>query len=250
MAKLKDIVQFCDELTHKSGFTDYPGAYNGLQIENSGTVTRLGASVDAGLESFERAISRGIDLLFVHHGPFWGPVLPLTGLNYQKFSTAFEGNLAVYGSHLPLDAHPEIGNNVLLALEIGLEPSGRFAMHEGQYIGWYADTDFTRGELESRLKNRFPEMIALNHGTDTPKRVGIITGSGADAIPELARDGIDTLITGEAKQHHFVMTQELGINLYLCGHYATEVFAVQALAGKVAERFGLEWEFIDTGCPL
>jgi dinuclear metal center YbgI/SA1388 family protein len=250
MARLKDVVKFCDELTHSPEFKDYPGAYNGLQIENSGEITRIGASVDAGLESFEQAIGKGIDFLIVHHGPFWEPAIPLTGIRYRKFLTALQGSLAVYGSHLPLDAHPEIGNNVLLAREIGLIPSGQFGFYEGQPIGWYADTDYSRTELESRLKNRFPNMTALNHGTDTPKRVGIITGGGASSLPELAADGIDTLITGECSQHHFNQSQELGINLYLCGHYATEVFGVQALAKKIADHFGLDWEFIDTGCPI
>lgn len=250
MADLNEVVRFCDELTRRSGFKDYPGAHNGLQIENSGTVTKLGASVDAGMETFEKAIQSGIDFIIVHHGPFWAPIVPLTGNNYHKIYTAMKANLAVYGSHLPLDAHPEIGNNVLLAKEIGIQLSGQFGSFEGQCIGWYGTCDCSRDDLENRLKTRFPSMIALSHGTNKPQRIGVMTGSGGDMLTQLADDGIDTLITGECSQHHFNLSQELGINLYLCGHYATEVYGVQALAGKIAQKFNLEWQFIDTHCPL
>ena len=250
MVSLKDLTKFCDIETRRNEFTDYKGAYNGLQIENNGTVRKIGASVDAGMESFEQAIARGIEFLIVHHGPFWGSVVPLTGPNYRKFKRAFDGNLAVYGSHLPLDAHPEIGNNVLLAKELGLTPIGQFGEFEGKLIGWYTDAPYNRERLVSFLEEKFPKVIALAHGSAKIKRIGIMTGSGGDMMFSLARQGIDTLITGECSQHHFNLSQELGINLILCGHYATEVFAVKALTERTALHFGLEWEFIDTECPL
>jgi len=250
MASLKELTRYCDDRTCKREVPDYPGAHNGLQIENNGTVRKIGASVDASFEVFERAIASGVDFLIVHHGPFWSPVAPITGLRYHKFSAAIRGNLAVYGSHLPLDKHPEIGNNVLVARSLGLEPTAQFAPFEGVPIGWYCDTSLERSTLSHTLKRAFPRTVAMEHGSCEIHRIGIITGSGGESLPRLAADGIDTLITGECSQHHFAMSQELGINLYTCGHYDTEVFAVQALATELAQRFSLPWEFIDTRCPL
>jgi len=250
MQNLPAITQFCDERTRRKDIPDYAGAHNGLQIENNGTITRIGASVDASEEVFDIAISRGIDFLIVHHGPFWGPVAPLTGVRYRKFFKALKGNLAVYGSHLPLDTHPEIGNNVLVARSLGLTPSGQFAPYEGVPIGWYCDDTLDREQLRKQLFQRFPRTVAMEHGPATLRRIGIITGSGGDIIQKLPSLGIDTLITGECSQHHYTQSQELGINLFTCGHYATETFAVQALAKEVGDQFSLPWQFIETDCPL
>jgi len=250
MVELAEVVNFCDNETSQSEFKDYKGAFNGLQIENRGTVTKIGASVDASFESFQLAKEEGVDFLITHHGPFWGPTVPLTGVNYQKFKYAFDHNLAVYGSHLPLDAHPEIGNNAILARRVGLTPSIRFGQFENQMIGWAASTEQSFETLQSTLENQFNDVISLQHGPTQINKVGIMTGSGGSLLPELPNLGIDTLITGECAQHHFAMSQELEINLFLCGHYATEVFGVQALAKKVASSYNLPWCFLDTHCPL
>lgn len=250
MASLNSIVQYCDDRTNRREVPDYPGAYNGLQLENNGHVSRIAASVDASEEVFEKCVSEGIDFLIVHHGPFWAPIAPLTGTRYRKFQKALQNNLAVYGSHLPLDLHAEIGNNVLLAKELDLTPSGQFATFEGVDIGWYCDTDIQRKILLKRLKAKFPRTIAMEHGPEQLNRVAILTGSGGDTLTKLKAKGIDTLITGECSQHHFALSQEIGINFFNCGHYDTEVFAVQALASEVAEKFNLPWQFIDTRCPL
>ncbi|MEQ9823725.1 MAG: Nif3-like dinuclear metal center hexameric protein [Puniceicoccaceae bacterium] len=250
MASLQPITHYCNKRTRTHEIPDYPGAKNGLQIENNGTVTHIGAAVDASLQVFESAVERGVDFLIVHHGPFWAPVSPLTGPRYRKFFHAMQHNLAVYGSHLPLDAHPEIGNNVCLAQKLGLQPTGQFAPYEGVPIGWYCDAELPRETLTERLHEQFPRTVAMMHGPQQLRRIGILTGSGGDALTRLAADGIDTLITGECSQHHFALSQELGVNLYTCGHYDTEVFAVQRLAAEVAEQFALPWSFIDSGCPL
>lgn len=251
MPQLNDIIAYCDERTRRSEIKDFEGAENGLQVENSGTVTRIGAAVDAGLIPFQSAIERGIDLLIVHHGLFWTPPIPLTGKHYAKIKTAIDGNLAVYGSHLPLDAHPEIGNNALLAKELGLDKSHFFLEYAGTEIGLIANCNYSRNELSSRLKTTFPGMTAaIEFGSGQPERVAILTGSGRSALPYIREQGTDTLITGELRQEHFNLAQEEKLNLYCCGHYATEVFGVKALAAEVAARFGIEWEFIPTGCPL
>jgi len=183
---------------------------------------------------------------------FWSPPVPLTGTRYQKVKTAMKGNLAVYGAHLPLDCHPEIGNNALLAKELGLERLGSFLAYEGNDMATIANGPANgRTELSEKLKVLFPDTYqGIEYGSEAPGRIAILTGSGQSAVPHLIANGIDTLITGELRQHHFNMAQELGLNLYPCGHYATEVFGVKALATEVAEKFGLDWEFIEQPCLL
>lgn len=252
MPTLNEIVRFCDERTRRAEVKDFGGAYNGLQVENNGAVTRIGAAVDAGQNPFEAAIAQGIDFLICHHGLFWTPPTPLTGPAYRKVKTALDGNLAVYGAHLPLDCHPEIGNNALLAKALGLPVVGSFLNYEGNDIATIAEgSGGGRAELADTLKSLFPETYgAIEYGSERPERIGILTGSGQSAVPHLLENGVDTLVTGELRQHHFNMAQELGLNLYPCGHYATEVFGVKALAAEVAEKFGLEWQFIEQPCHL
>lgn len=252
MATLPEIVSFCDKRVRRSEVNDFDGAHNGLQVGNDGTVTKIGAAVDAGLVPFRQAIESGIDFLICHHGLFWTPPVPVTGSNREKLKTALDGNLAVYGAHLPLDCHPEIGNNALLAEALGLAATGSFLNYEGNDIGLIAQgPEKGRTELAEKLKVLFPETYAaIEFGSDTPGKVAILTGSGQSAVSRLLAEGVDTLVTGELRQHHFNMAQELGLNLYPCGHYATEVFGVKALAAEAAEHFGLEWEFIDQPCRL
>ncbi|MGC6456204.1 MAG: Nif3-like dinuclear metal center hexameric protein [Coraliomargaritaceae bacterium] len=252
MSQLSDIVAFCDERVRRSEIKDFEGAQNGLQVENLGTVGKIGAAVDAGLATFEAAIGQGVDFLICHHGLFWNPPIPLTDSAYAKVKLAMDNNLAVYGAHLPLDCHPEIGNNALVAKALGLAGVGTFLPYEGNDIATITEgPEGGRHELANRLQALFPKTFqAIEYGSKEPERVAILTGSGQSAVPHLQANGIDTLITGELRQHHFTMAQEQALNLYPCGHYATEVFGVQALASELAIRFDLEWVFLDQPCPL
>jgi dinuclear metal center YbgI/SA1388 family protein len=252
MAELDAIVTWCNERLRIAAIADFPGAANGLQVANNGTVTRVGAAVDAGLDTFTRAVREQVDLLVVHHGLFWTPPIPLTGRHYARVRTAILGNLAVYGAHLPLDAHPEIGNNRLLADALDLAPEGTFLPYEGTPVALLAGAPAGgRDELRARLAATFPGGFrALEFGAATPRRIAILTGSGRSALDQLAAQDCDTLITGELRQEHFVLAQELKLNLYLCGHYATETFGVRALAAEIASTFELPWVFLDSGCPL
>lgn len=232
------------------GFTDYPGALNGLQVANTGTVRKIGAAVDAGLEPFRRAAAAGVDFLIVHHGLFWDPPRPWTGLLYEKLDVLMRANLAVYSAHLPLDAHPDLGNNAVLARRLKLEPARGFMPFEGRDIGLIARHQGTRAELRRRLESLFPRVTAIEFGSDAPAQVAVLSGGGYSVGQELAAAGVDTFITGELKEHFFNRAQEERLNLYTCGHYATEVFGVCALAEELAARFGLPWEFIATQNPL
>ena len=251
MVNLSDIVFFCDNRVRRNEIADFPGAENGLQVSNNGVVTKIGAAVDAGLIPFEKAIEAKVDFLIVHHGLFWSPIIPITGVNYQKIQTLIEGNLAVYGCHLPLDAHSEIGNNAVIAKKLGLKQSEWFLPYQGINIGLITEGLETRKALVSRIEEVFPKGItAIEYGSDAPRRIAICSGSGNSAINELRKAGVDTLITGELRQNHFNIAQEQKLNLYACGHYATEVFGVQELAKEISKKFNLPYEFIETECIL
>ena len=251
MSLLNDIVEYCDILTNRSGIADFPGANNGLQLENNGTVTKVGAAVDAGLVPFQMAIDSGIDLLVVHHGLFWNAPESYSGILYRKLKLAMDHNLAVYSSHLQLDAHQEIGNNRLLADALGLPVESWFLPYEDTPIALLATLPVDRDGLKERLKAEFAESVtAIEYGSPDPERVAILTGSGRSALPCLKENGTDTLITGELRQEHFNLAQEEGFNLYPCGHYATERYGVRALAARTAGAFGLPCEFLQTPCPL
>lgn len=251
MPSLDEIVRFCDLNTRRAEVADFPGANNGLQLQNNGSVTKIGAAVDAGKVPFEKAIEQGVDLLIVHHGLFWNTPVHYSGILYEKLKLAMDHNLAVYSSHLPLDAHQEIGNNRLLAKALDLEPEDWFLPYEGTPIALLATAPASRAELRQRLEREFNGAITpIEYGSEAPKRVAILTGSGRSALEHLKSMGADTLITGELRQEHFNLAQEEGFNLYICGHYATERYGVTALAGLVAEAFNLPVSFIQTDCPI
>ncbi|MFI5357075.1 MAG: Nif3-like dinuclear metal center hexameric protein [Opitutales bacterium] len=250
MPRLSELVAYCDERTRRTAFADAPGAANGLQVANAGRVTRLGAAVDAGVEPFRQAVAAGVDFLIVHHGMYWDMPRPLTGAAYERVATLLRGNCALYSSHLPLDAHPEIGNNILLARQLGLTPSRGFIPNPGGDIGLICAHAAPRAQLRARLESLYSRVLAIECGADRPAAVAFCSGSGNGALPELRGTGVDTLVTGELREEHFNLAQEEKLNLYACGHYATEVHAVRALAAELSARFNLPWEFIATGNPL
>ncbi len=250
MAKLHDLVAYCDRRTRLAAFKDAPGAFNGLQVSNDGRVTRIGAAVDAGIVPFRNAVAAGVDFLIVHHGMYWDMPRPLTGPVYERVSALVRGNCALYSNHLPLDGHPELGNNALLARQLGLRPTRPFLVREGEAVGWAARSTLKRDSLRRRLEAAYPRVIAIEFGSSAPKTIAFCSGSGNSAVPELLREGIDTLVTGELREEWFNTAQENGLNLYLCGHYATEVHGVRALAAELAAKFRLPWVFLPTDNPL
>jgi len=250
MPTLDEIVAYCDRRTRRSAFQDYPGAANGLQVANNGRVTKIGAAVDAGLVPFEAAAAAGVDFLIVHHGLFWELPRPVTDSTYRKLATLLHGNCALYSSHLPLDAHPQIGNNVLLARQVGLKPRRPFLMHEGEAIGWIAPSRLRRADLRRKLAALHPRVVAIECGSTAPRSVAFCSGSGNGAVSELGPAGVDTLVTGELREEWFNYAQERRLNFYLCGHYATETHGAKALAAELAKKFRLPWDFIATGNPL
>jgi dinuclear metal center YbgI/SA1388 family protein len=246
MAALQEIVRCADKELRLAEIEDYPNALNGVQIENSGEVTKIGAAVDASTRTMEMAVAAGIDLLVVHHGLFWPGLRAVTGPLYRTLKLGIEHNLALYSAHLPLDLHPRIGNNALLAAALGLADTEPFLEMKGVPIGRIAKATLRRDELIAKLEESLGGPVrCIGTGPMEIKCIGIVTGGAGGEIYTAAQAGIDTYITGEAPHWAAVAAEELGVNLFLGGHYATETFGVKALAAELAEKFGVPWEFLD-----
>ncbi|MFN7137942.1 MAG: Nif3-like dinuclear metal center hexameric protein [Limisphaerales bacterium] len=245
-AALKTMVSHCDQLLKTGEFTDWEGAVNGLQVENNGTVTKIAATVDASQATVRKAVEAGADLLIVHHGLFWSPTHPWTGKRYELLRLLIENNLAVYSSHLPLDAHPKLGNNAQLTTALGFRRLKPFFESKGQMLGFRTEAAISREELATRLENILGDAPKLlPGGGEQCKRIGIVTGGAGGDLKRAAKEGVDTFITGEGPHWTYAMAEELGINVFYGGHYATETFGVKALAQHLSEKFKLPWAFLD-----
>ena len=243
---LPALVTHCDRLLRTAEFRDWDGAANGLQVENDGSVTRIAAAVDASLTTVKLAAAAGADLLLVHHGLFWGPSHPWTGRRRELLQCLIENNLAVYSSHLPLDAHPQLGNNARLAAALGLRRLKPFFFEKGQFIGLQSSTPLSRDELAARLTTALgaPPKL-LPGGKATCRRIGIVTGGAGANLKLAATEGVDTFITGEGPHWTYALAEDLGLNVFYGGHYATETFGVKALAEHLAAKFKVPWSFLD-----
>lgn len=251
MIPTREVVDYLDSLLQTETVPDFPNAINGLQLENSGNVSRVAACVDFSSRAVARAVEEKADLLIVHHGMFWGGVKPITAASYARMRMLIESDIAVYSSHLPLDRHPEFGNNVLLSRELGLESSGEFAWFKGSAIGLTGEASVSTRELLRRARS-----FAQRHGGDaiatevTDERMtrkwAMCTGAGAssETLQEASALGADTLIVGEGPHHTAIEAVELGIVVIYAGHYATETPGVEALARHLAEKFGIGWTMI------
>lgn len=243
---LREVVRFLDEWLSPTAIPDYPQALNGLQCENSGSLSRIGAAVDACEVTLRDAAQAGVDLLIVHHGLFWGGPGRWTDATYRKMRLLLEADMAVYSVHLPLDAHPEVGNNALLAAALGLSDGQPFLKTAGSLIGWKFQTEVNREVLRGRLEVAVGGPVHLAPGGPVVARcIGVASGGAGSSIAQAASEGVDTLITGEGPHWSYTAAEELGINLFYAGHYATETFGVKEVARRLSDRFQLPWEFID-----
>jgi dinuclear metal center YbgI/SA1388 family protein len=245
-ADLEKIVQEAERLLKTSEFTDYPGAVNGLQVENGGHVTKIAAVVDASLTTVQLAIAEKADLLVVHHGLFWSPSHPWTGRRYQLLRALIDNNVAVYSSHLPLDAHPQFGNNILLARALGLRNVKPFFFEKGRHLGVCGDAQMSRDELATRLQKATNTAVkVLPGGAERCQRIGVVTGGAGAEMKIAAAEGVDTFVTGEGPHWTYALAEDLGLNVLYGGHYATETFGVKALAAHLSKKFRIPWTFID-----
>ncbi len=217
-----------------------------MQVENRGSVTRVAAAVDASLATIRLAIASGADLLLVHHGLFWGHTQPWTGHRYTMIDELWDHRLAVYSSHLPLDAHPKLGNNAQLCAALGLKNLSPFFEEKGSYIGFKTISSLSREDLARRLRRILGrDPIVLPGGPPLCRRIGVVTGGAGEQLRRVADEGVETFITGEGPHWTYALAEELGLNVFYGGHYATETFGVKAVARQLSQRFGLAWHFID-----
>lgn len=250
-ASLAAIVKHCDQLLRTRDIGDYDGAANGLQVENRGTVSRIAATVDASLATVKLAVAAKADLLIVHHGLFWSPSHPWTGKKHELLRLLIENNLAIYSSHLPLDAHPKLGNNAQLCAALGLKNLKPFFQSHGQPIGFKSQTKISRAELASKLERATgvkPRIIP--GGKNICEKIGVVTGGAGGELKVAADEGVDTFITGEGPHWTYALAEELGLNVFYGGHYATETFGVKALAAELSKKFKVPWEFLDHSTGL
>ena len=248
MAKisLADITAYCDKILRTPEIGDYDGAANGLQVENSGLVTKIAATVDASLATVKLAVATKADLLIVHHGLFWSPRQPWTGKNFELLQLLVANNLAVYSSHLPLDAHPTLGNNAQLCAALGLKNLKPFFTSHGQTIGFKSQIKISRKELAARLERATgAKPKILSGGRNNCESIGVVSGGAGSDLKLAAAEGVDTFITGEGPHWTYALAEELGLNVFYGGHYATETFGVKALAAQLSKKFKVPWTFID-----
>jgi dinuclear metal center YbgI/SA1388 family protein len=250
---LAELVTYLDRYLRVGEVPDDANALNGLQVENSGSVTRLVAAVDASLQTIEGLGQTPPGaLLLVHHGMFWDGNQPIAGRRYRRLRALMQQDAALYAAHIPLDVHPEVGNNAVLARTLELTATEWFGLHKGIPIGLAGNAPPSLSRRSSlvpalaRILGTPAEGIRLiPGGPEAITRIGVITGGAGSAIGQAHAAGCDTYITGEGAAHTYFDATELGLNVIYAGHYATETVGVQALAQHLGERFRLPWEFHD-----
>ena len=252
MISLRELTRYCDELLEIARFRD--AAVNGVQVEGRAEVRRLATAVSASRQTISEARAWGADALLVHHGLLWGDRLgPITGVIRQRLRLLLADDLSLLAYHLPLDAHPELGNNTLLARSLQLDPIEPFALVSGVPIGFVAESSAPRPLVHlidqvRELTGREP--LVLPGGPAEVRRVAVLSGSGASALPEAAELGCQALLTGEARETTMALARELGVTVIAAGHEATERLGVQALGRHLAERFELETTFLHDPNPV
>lgn len=257
MPNAAQLAAYLDARLRTTEVPDYDRALNGLQFGNRGEVTSVAAAVDFSSFTVQEAVRRGAKLLLVHHGMFWDGTRPIVGQSYDRLALLMAHDIAVYSSHLPLDAHPELGNNALLARRLGLDPTGGFARYDSFEIGVSGSSDVETRELVERASDFAAEhggtVIATPHAPiRRTLRWGICTGAGAntETLNEAKTRGLDTLIVGEGPHHTAVQARDSGIVIIYAGHYATETLGVAAVAQELSREFGVAWSFIEAPTGL
>jgi dinuclear metal center YbgI/SA1388 family protein len=247
MAARDEVLEFARELLDLDSFDDYGPM--GLQVVGADEVMKIAAGVSSSRELFERAAKAGAELLVVHHGLFWDSDPRVVDRQLKgRLQALFAGDVTLAAYHLALDAHPEIGNNALLARELGIAPLER-VLEWG--FGGRLEPAVSVDQLAGRLDQATgQEPQVFDGGPEQIERVAVITGGAARLFPQIAALGYDAFVTGEAAEPSLHAARELGTHFLAGGHYATETFGIRALAEKLAERFDLEWEFLDLPNPV
>lgn len=252
-ASLQEIIAEADRLLQPQSFEDY--CPNGLQVPGAERVQTIVTAVSAQAELFERAAQLDAELILAHHGLFWGAGFQtIDPLLKRRLQILFDADISLAAYHLPLDAHPELGNNALLARGLEAQSTEPFGRVKGQTIGCLA-TFAEPGPPASELIDRVAalterEPLALGRGPSQITRLAIVSGSGSDHIHEAKEAGAQALLTGEPAERVTAIANELCLHVIAAGHYATETFGIRSLGEHLADRFGLTHQFVDLPNPV
>ncbi|MGH7509029.1 MAG: Nif3-like dinuclear metal center hexameric protein [Gemmatimonadales bacterium] len=254
---LLELVDYLDEYLRIKHIPDETNAVNGLQVENTGWVGGIVAAVDASQATIDGVIAtlepdQPSPLLLVHHGLLWDGNVPVTGRRYRRLAGLLDHDIPLYSAHIPLDVHPEVGNNAVLADRLGIRVEGWFGDYRGIEIGVWGTSpaslptrESVAEELDRVLHTLKGSATLIAGGPERPSRIGIITGAAGNMVAAARDAGLDTFITGEGPHHAYFDAMEWGLNVIYAGHYATETLGVQAMASTLADQFDLEWDFHD-----
>ncbi len=265
---LKKIVAYLDRELAIDKFND--SSANGLQVEGRAEVRKVGLAVDACVPSFRAAAARECDLVIVHHGLIWdGGIRSVRGVARKRLAILLEHDISLYGAHLPLDAHPKLGNNALLAKMLGLRKLSPFGMYKGSHVGFAGELarPVTARDLAARMAKKLAVKTRAGKTRPAPtrlflsarqaggapgsaagkrlRRVGVVSGGGTLAVTEAAELGLDALFTGEGGHAAELEAEEMGVAIIYAGHYETETPGVKAVGDALKKRFGVRAEFLD-----
>jgi dinuclear metal center YbgI/SA1388 family protein len=253
MAARDEIVSFLDELLDSPSFPDY--GPNGLQVPGADEVELVVTGVSAHLELFEHAAAAGAQMVLTHHGIFWGPGPgPITPRLKARLKVLFDSDISLLAYHLPLDAHPEHGNNALICAALGFEPAERLGDYKGRPIGFVGTSadgvpvDELRERCIAALDGREP--LIQGAGPEVVHRLGVISGGAASYMDQAIAARTDAFLTGEPSEHSMADAREAGLHFIAAGHYATETFGIRRLGELLADRFGIEHRFVEIPNPV
>jgi dinuclear metal center YbgI/SA1388 family protein len=240
------LVSFLDHELSVTSIEDY--SRNGLQVEGTDKISKVGLVVDACMEAYETAAQKGYQMIIAHHGMIWGGIPYVTKQTFAQLKSLFDHGINLYAAHLPLDLHKELGNNARIASMIGARSPKPFGRYKGTAIGFEGTLSkpVTLAALSQRLEKHLGGTnTVLPFGPGTVRRVGIVSGSASDIIDEAIRKGLDCYITGEPKHAHHHLAREAGLNVIYCGHYFSEKPGVIAVGRLIEKKFGIPCGFID-----
>jgi len=242
---LKDLVGYLDDYLRTREIPD--SSLNGLILENSGQVKKVGFAVDFNLSAIEQGVKEGVDLIIFHHGPYWGSPLPITGAMYKRFRKLMENDIAVYVSHLPLDIHPEVGNNAVAVKLLGFEKTEEFGDYHGIKLGRKVtlETPMDLKDFVNLVKERIAEPLKIwDFGKQKIESFAYASGDAISLLPEAVQKEIDLLIVGEPRHYSFSHAKDNRINVIFLGHYESETIGLKALAEHLQNKLNLETAFL------
>lgn len=247
--KREELLEYLDGLLMPGKFRDY--CPNGLQVEGSSEITRIVAGVTASQALLDEAVERQADAILVHHGYFWkGEDGRVTGIRRKRLATLLAHDINLLAYHLPLDAHPELGNNAQLACRLGWIPDGRFGEQDIAWLGTLAEPCALTALVAKVAAVLGREPLVIGDGGRPIRRIGWCSGGAQGYFEQASALGVDAFMSGEISEQTVHLARESGVAYLAAGHHATERYGVQALAGHLAQQFGIACEFVDVDNPV